>query len=94
MANRQLQDSPGRVHWRSRRGMLEVEIELVPFARERFDSLAAADKEAYGRLLEEDDWTLNDWLRGLSHPDDPALKRVVGLIREASRGAGNRGHNR
>lgn len=63
--------------------MLEVEIELVPFARERFTGLSASDKLAYARLLEQDDWTIHDWLRGASHPEDAALNRIVTLIRRA-----------
>ncbi|MCY4565870.1 MAG: succinate dehydrogenase assembly factor 2 [Gammaproteobacteria bacterium] len=73
----------GKARWRSRRGMLEVENELLPFVRERFDDLEAADRHAYARLLEEDDWTIHDWLRGASQPADAALRRIVALIRQA-----------
>lgn len=73
----------GKARWRSRRGMLEVENELVPFFRECFDGLGTADKKAYARLLEEDDWTVHDWLRGASQPADVALARIVAIIRQA-----------
>ena len=75
-------DSAGKIQWRSRRGMLELELELVPFAREHFDRLSATDREAYARLLEEDDWRIHDWLRGRSQPGDAALERIVALIRQ------------
>ena len=83
MGDERSQSGAGKVHWRSRRGMLEVEIELLPFVRERFHKLDAADREAYARLLEKDDWTIHDWLRGASRPADAALARIVGLIRRA-----------
>lgn len=82
-----MQDTGGRIRWRSRRGMLELDLELVPFARSRFDGLSEADQEAYSRLLEEDDWRIHDWLRGRSRPEDAALERIVSLIRQASEGA-------
>ena len=80
----QSQARVGKAHWRSRRGMLEVEAELLPFARKHFDGLPVADQEAYIRLLEEDDWCIHDWLRGRSHPTDMALKRMIVLIRRTS----------
>ena len=83
MSAGQRQDEKGRAQWRSRRGMLEVEIELLPFARDHFDGLATADKVAFTRLLEEDDWTIHDWLRGVAQPVDAALRRIVKRIRDA-----------
>lgn len=90
MDDGQSRDSAGKARWRSRRGMLEVEAALLPFVRERLDGLAAADREAYARLLEEDDWTLHDWLRGASQPADASLRRIVALIRQVRDGDGAR----
>ena len=81
----------GKALWRSRRGMLEVENELLPFVREHLDGLEAADRGAYARLLKEDDWTIHDWLRGVSQPADAALRRIVALIRQARSDDGARG---
>jgi len=77
-----------KVQWRSRRGMLEVEAELLPFVSEHYDGLESADQQAYARLLEEDDWTIHDWLRGASEPGDKALGRIVAMIRRARRADG------
>ena len=82
----------GRIHWRSRRGMLEVEIELVPFARDHFGDLSLADQAAYARFLEADDWQIHDWLRGRSTPEDAALERIVTLIERTREKAGDRAH--
>ena len=84
----ELTTDAGKVEWRSRRGMLEVEILLAPFARERYHKLVPADQEAFTRLLERDDWTIHDWLRGASQPADEALNRIVSLIRKVRGGDG------
>lgn len=78
---RNAEQAQGALLWRSRRGMLEVELKLLPFARTGLCELAPADREAYARLLQEDDWQLHDWLQGWSAPADPALARIVGRIR-------------
>lgn len=83
MSDNELRGAGGPVLWRSRRGMLELDLELVPFARDRFNDLSAADQAAYVRLLGEDDWRIHDWLRGRSNPGDAALDRIVSIIRKA-----------
>ena len=47
-----------QVYWRSRRGMLELELKLIPFVREHFDGLSEAEQRAYERMLDEDDWQI------------------------------------
>ena len=73
--------SSGALYWRSRRGLTEVELKLVPFFERCFEGLADADRQAYARLLEREDWQLHDWLQGRSEPAEPHLARIVGLIR-------------
>lgn len=71
----------GRLRWRSRRGMAEVELQLIPFLERRLRHLSAKDQESYARLLEADDWQIQDWLQGRSEPASPSLARIVRLIR-------------
>lgn len=71
----------GRLRWRSRRGMAEVESKLLPFFDHCFQQLSAADQKAYARLLEADDWQIQDWLQGRSAPEEPPLARILDLIR-------------
>lgn len=52
-----------RALWRSRRGMLELDLVLVAFARRRFRHLGQADRDAYLELLRLDDWRIWDLLR-------------------------------
>ena len=68
-----------RARWRSRRGMLELDILLVAFARERYPRLTVADQRAYQQLLRRDDWEIWDWLQGRSEPP-PALSGIVRLV--------------
>ena len=76
-----LNPNKGALYWRSRRGLTEVELQLVPFFERRFEALSEADRLAYARLLEREDWQLLDWLQGRSAPVEPHLARIVGLIR-------------
>lgn len=68
-----------RAQWRSRRGMLELDLLLADFVRERYPQLDAADQAAYRRLLARDDWELVDWLQGQAPA--PGLVRITRLIR-------------
>ena len=68
-----------RVLWRSRRGMLELDLVLVDFARARYSLLDCADQDAYRGLLEQDDWTIWEWLQRRATPRAP-FARIVELI--------------
>lgn len=70
--------------WRSRRGMLELELLLLPFVRTRLGSLSPEDKTCYARLLEHDDWDIFDWIQGRATPPDPELAGIVAAIRAAN----------
>ncbi|HEY5645506.1 MAG TPA: succinate dehydrogenase assembly factor 2 [Pseudomonadales bacterium] len=53
-----------RARWRSRRGLLELELLLAPFARDRLASLSEPLMSAYERLLAFDDLDVHAWLLG------------------------------
>ena len=67
----------GRVLWRSRRGMLELDLLLAEFAREAYPRLDEARQNAYRGMLELDDWVLLDWLRGRAVPPPPFVDIVA-----------------
>lgn len=77
-----------RVLWRSRRGMLELDILLVAFARTRYPQLTDAEQQAYRSLLGLDDWLIWDWLQRRAEPP-AAYARIVELIIAGS--VGDRG---
>ena len=69
-----------RLKWRSRRGMLELDLLLMPFFDEVYKDLSEQDQLAYARLLEQDDPDLLDWLSRQSSPEDDDLKRLITMI--------------
>ena len=71
-----------RLYWRSRRGMTELELILLPFFKEVGGDLSPDDKQAYAKLLEEEDWEIFDWLQGRETPQQADLVRIVARIRE------------
>jgi antitoxin CptB len=69
----------GRVLWRSRRGLLELDLRLVPFARDHYVTLGTVERAAYCRLLEEDDHDVLAWLSG-REPAPPTLVEIVAIV--------------
>lgn len=74
-----------QIYWRSRRGMLELELKLVPFVRDYYPHLSPAEQQCYQALLEEEDWQIFDWVQGREIPEDPQMAALVAKI-QASRG--------
>lgn len=71
-----------RVVWRSRRGMLELDLRLTPFARERYTTLSLEEQRGYRALLEHEDQDILGWLSG-QHDAPLELASIVKLVREA-----------
>ena len=71
-----------RVYWHSRRGMLEIDLALMPFAKEVYPSMSDADKQTYVRLLEEEDQDLFAWILERSRPEDEKLATMIDVILE------------
>ena len=70
-----------RLYWHSRRGMLEIDVMLMPFTQHHFKTLSDADQVAYRQLLDCEDQDIWEWLRGFKPPEDPNLARIVIEIR-------------
>lgn len=70
-----------RLFWGSRRGMLELDLVLMPFLENIYPTLEQADKERYWLLLEEQDQDLFAWFMRRNDPADPELQRIVDVIR-------------
>src|SRR5690606_39693747 len=66
-----------RLFWHSRRGMLELDVLLVPFTQEVYPSLSEADRELYRRLLTCEDQDLFGWFMERNESEDPELQRMV-----------------
>ncbi len=72
-----------RLFWASRRGMLELDLILLPFAEKVYPNLADDDKARYHQLLEGEDQDLFAWFINRTDPPDPELARIVTVIRES-----------
>jgi antitoxin CptB len=72
---------PGRILWRCRRGMKELDLLLERYARAGWPTAAAADRRAFEALLELPDPLLAGYLLAGDAPADPALAQLVARIR-------------
>ncbi|MGX5218371.1 MULTISPECIES: FAD assembly factor SdhE [Pseudomonas] len=69
-----------RLFWHSRRGMLELDVLLVPFVKEVYSDLDPEDQARYVKLLECEDQDMFGWFMQRAEPEDEDLKRMVRMI--------------
>lgn len=69
-----------RLIWHSRRGMLELDLLMLPFAKDTYPTLPEDDQARYRQLIECEDNDLFAWFMQRSRPEDPDLARIVDLI--------------
>ena len=74
------QSELNRLFWHSRRGMLELDVLLVPFVREVYPSLDAENQARYRKLLECEDQDMFGWFMQRDEPEDADLRRMVRMI--------------
>ncbi|MEX0618698.1 MAG: succinate dehydrogenase assembly factor 2 [Pseudohongiellaceae bacterium] len=75
-----------RIVWHSRRGMLELDLLLVPFARDCYNGLAPGHQLLYRQLLEQEDQDLFAWLLNRASPPRQGFGELVSLILEHASG--------
>lgn len=71
-----------RVVWHSRRGMLELDVLLLPFAEQKYPDLSDDDQALYRQLLDCEDPDLFTWFLEHQIPDDAGLARMVNMVLE------------
>ena len=71
-----------RIRWHSRRGLLELDLILVPFADQYFESLSGIDQDRYVKLLTAEDQDLLSWMLEHTEPSDPDILSIIQLIRK------------
>ena len=69
-----------QVYWHSRRGMLELDLLLVPFVTGHFDSLPEDLQTQYQSLLRCEDQDIFAWLLLREPPGDPQLEEIIRII--------------
>jgi antitoxin CptB len=69
-----------RLYWHSRRGMLELDLLLVPFAERHVQNLTAEQQHLYKLLLVEEDQDLYSWLTRRALAPTPQLRIMIEII--------------
>lgn len=69
-----------RLAWHSRRGMLELDVLLVPFLNDVYRDLNPEDQARYKKLLDCEDPDLFSWFMRHATPADPDHLRMVNMI--------------
>jgi len=70
-----------RIRWRSRRGLLELDLVLERFFAQRFDELSPAEIDAYKRILDLPDTDFLDVVNGKADLDDPEEAAIIEILR-------------
>ncbi len=73
----------GRLRWRCRRGMKELDVLLARYMDQRFCAASKAEQEAFRRLLESEDTALYGYCLG----PDPPPSRFASLIDSITSGS-------
>jgi antitoxin CptB len=70
----------GRLRWRCRRGMRELDELLTNYLTERFPGADPVEQAAFRQLLDFPDADLNDFCLRLRQPPSAALRDVIARI--------------
>ncbi len=71
-----------RLRWACRRGMLELDLVLLPFLENVFLTLSEEKQVLFEKLLESEDQDLFNWFLKKSDPEEEDLKTIVTIIRD------------
>ena len=75
----------GRLRWRCRRGMRELDQLLEWYLDTRYSRAGDATQTAFAALLEQQDPELWSWLSGATVAPETAWKQIVDEIRTRDR---------
>ncbi len=67
----------GRLRWRCRRGMKELDLLLAGWLDRHQDSAGEPELAAFARLLEQQDPLLMAWFAGRGSPEDPGEAAII-----------------
>lgn len=71
-----------RLKWACRRGMLELDLFLVPFFENNYEIFTLDEKNNFTQLLKEDDPSLLTWLMAEKAVDNPQFAELIEKIRQ------------
>ena len=69
-----------RLRWQCRRGMLELDLLLLPFVEKHYLGLSASDQRLFEELLAYQDQDLHQILMKNKAVEDPQLRLLVEAI--------------
>lgn len=69
-----------KLRWRTRRGMLELDLLLTPFFDEHYLELSPECRRTFEEMLDQDDADLRNWFNGTLRPANDHLANMVDLI--------------
>ncbi len=70
----------GRLRWRCRRGMRELDELLLRYVDERYAAASAAEKFAFERLLETQDTVIYEYCLGRIRPPSAEVAALIERI--------------
>jgi antitoxin CptB len=73
--------APGRLAWRCRRGMKELDLVLTRYLHQHWPTAQAAERGTFEQILELPDPTLAAYLMGREIPADPSLLGLLEVLR-------------
>ena len=76
------QNTIKKLQWQCRRGMLELDVVLIPFLNEHFDDLSIEQKAVFAELLKEADPDLFTWIMGFGQCERADFSEIIKIIRE------------
>jgi antitoxin CptB len=75
-----MQGEEGRLAWRCRRGMKELDLVLTRYLRERWPAAGADERLQFERILELPDPELAACLMGRESAPDPQMQALLDLL--------------
>ena len=76
-----MSDKKARLLWRCRRGIKEMDIILQEFINISYDQLNDEDKNAFSKLLDEQDLDILNWIIGKDKPANDRLANIINIIK-------------
>ena len=71
-----------KLTWQCRRGMLELDVVLIPFLEKHFDTLESDLQAVFSDLLKEADPDLYTWIMGYGKSENESFNQMITIIRD------------
>ena len=71
-----------RLRWATRRGMLELDLILLPFLEKVLPGLGESEQVLFEKLLECEDQDMFNWFLHKGEPEEADIKTIVDIIRD------------